>query len=209
MGALIGGAIGLGTALFGGSSKQDAANTGAQQSLAGYNYLTTGAGAPTVTAAQDTGAAAGTAQAGTQAARSQLLGLSPTTPGTTSAFDNYLNSTGYQFQKQQGVGAITGNAASRGLLNSGSTAKALDKYGQGVGAQGFSNYLDQLGNLDTAQGTTAGRGVTAAQIVGQAGTTGGGNASTATQNGGNAMGDAIATAGGIAGRAATNFFGGS
>lgn len=215
MGSLIGGAIGLAGSLIGGGSKKSAANTAAQQSLEGYNYLTKGGGAPVVQAAQNAGTAAGNAQAVTQDTRAQLLGTAPIQEGTKNAFTNYLNSTGYQFQLDQGTKALTGSAAARGILNSGATAKALNKYGQGLASTTFNNYLDQLGGLDTSQGNTAARGVTAAQIVGQAGTTGGGNAAVATQNGGNAMGDAIGTAAGIAGRAVTdnfsgisNFFGG-
>lgn len=211
MGALLGGAIGLAGSLFGGSSKKSSANTAAGQSLAGFNYLTQGPGAKTITNAQTAGANATDAQAGTQNAEAELLGTKPITDQTRNGFTNYLGSTGFNFQKQQGESAITGSAAARGVLNSGSTAKALTKYGQGIGANYFNSYLDQLSGLNTQQGNTAGQGITASQIVGQAGTTGGGNAANATLKGGDAMGDAITTGAGILGRgvagAYDNYFG--
>jgi hypothetical protein len=52
------------------------------------------------------------------------------------------------------------------LLNSGSTAKALTGYGQGLASQGYNNYLSQLDSQ-------FGQGLTAAEQIGQAGTAGG------------------------------------
>jgi hypothetical protein len=73
-----------------------------------------------------------------------LLGLGG---GDPQAFDKYKNSTGYQFQLDSGSKAITGNAASRGLLNSGATLKAEQMFGQNLGATTFGNYLGQLSDL--------------------------------------------------------------
>lgn len=115
----------------------------------------------------------------------------PGTGGGGSGFNNYLNSTGYKFQLQQGGQAVTGNNAARGNLNSGATGKALTTFGQNIGSGYFQNYLTDLGNLNNQQGATAGQGIGAAQSVGQAGTTGGGNAGEAQQS-------AISTAGGTA-----------
>jgi hypothetical protein len=81
------------------------------------------------------------------------------------AFQNYLNSTGYQFRLGQGMDAITGNAATKGLLNSGATLKGLNTYGQNMASQEFGNYLNQVGQL--AQG-----GLGAASVLAQAGQTG-------------------------------------
>ena len=46
--------------------------------------------------------------------------------GSDAAFANFRNGTGYQFGLDQGSQAVTQNAAAKGLLNSGSTARALD-----------------------------------------------------------------------------------
>lgn len=78
-----------------------------------------------------------------------LLGLGGNQQAADDAFKNYLDSSGFQFALDTGSKAITGNAAARGLLNSGATAKALTQYGQNLGQQSFNNYLNQLGNVFT------------------------------------------------------------
>lgn len=300
MGDIIGGLIGGVADLFGGSKSQSAANAGAGQSLAGFNYLKS---SPVASTFLPQGAAANTAESGTANYIGQLLGVpgsavisqgggstggipggpidygrtgqavldvlsnpqfthtfgtgqgipgqiaqaikagatpdqiqslanqwaqhttSPTNaagkaallsavqgltpqqaaaagggvPGAGSqpgnGFDNYLNSTGYKFRLNSGSDAITGNAASRGLLNSGATAKALTTFGQNLGTQYFNNYLSQLNDLAGVQGNIAGRGLTAGQVIGAAGTAGGSNAGQLTASGGQDIGTAIGLAG--------------
>ncbi len=91
-----------------------------------------------------------------------LLGMGGDSDAANGAFQNYLNSTGYDFQLDQGSRAITGNNAARGLLKSGATAKALTQYGQNLGKQYFDNYLGQLGGV-------ANRGLQAGNLIGSAG----------------------------------------
>lgn len=79
-------------------------------------------------------------------ALANLLGLNGQ-PAQTQGFDNWRNSTGYQFGFDQGQKAITGNAATAGLLNSGSTAKALTQFGNDYGSQKFGDYFNQLMGL--------------------------------------------------------------
>lgn len=138
----------------------------------------------------------------------------PATPGVTtesanSAFDNYLNSTGYQFQLGQGQDAVGTSMAAKGMLNSGATLKGLTEFGQNLGSSYFNNYLGQLGNYAAAQGNRAGMGQNALHQIGSTGSTAGGGAANAimagAQGAGNArMAGANASAAGIAG-AATNF----
>lgn len=75
-----------------------------------------------------------------------MLGLNGT-PAQNQGFQNWQNSTGYQFGLNQGQQSITGNAATQGLLNSGSTAKALDTYGQNYANTQYQNYLNPLQSL--------------------------------------------------------------
>jgi hypothetical protein len=154
MGDIIGGVIGGIGSLAGGKKAKNTA-------LTGYRYLT---GKNGVQSYVDTGKAANTG------AYDAL-----TNPNST-AFKNYLSSTGFNFQKQQGVNAITGSAAARGLLNSGSTAKAVAKYGNDFASTGFDNYLSHLSDLSK-------EGLTAAGEIGQAGTQGGATAANAQQSG--------------------------
>lgn len=103
---------------------------------------------------------------------SALLTGGPNSPQAKAAFTNYLNSSGYDFTKSQGAGAITGSAAARGLLNSGSSAKALSQYGTNLASTTFGNYIGQLQELSK-------NGLTAAGQIGAAGTQGGGTAAQA------------------------------
>ncbi len=104
-----------------------------------------------------------------------------------NAFDNYLNSTAYNFQLQQGQNAVNSNAAAKGLLNSGGTAKALTQYGQNLAGTTFNNYLQQLSGLNNQQAQTATAGQNALGQVASAGSTAGGAAANTLIQGGNAQ----------------------
>jgi hypothetical protein len=185
LGDIIGGVIGGVGSLLGG-------NKGSKQALTGYNYLT---GSPIGQQYLPTGGTANNMQA-------QLLGAAPLQAGTSNAFQNYLGSTGYNFQLQQGQNAITSSQASQGLLNSGATGKALERFGQGLGGQYFNNYLGQLGTLSN-------QGLQAGQQIGSAGTVGGGTAGQISQggisSGFNQLGGAVNA--GISGGVFNNVFG--
>jgi hypothetical protein len=78
---------------------------------------------------------------------SALLGAGGDTGAADAAFKNYLGSSGYNFMMDQGTRALTGNAATKGLLHSGGTLKAVSDFGQKTGTQYFNNYLTNLGAL--------------------------------------------------------------
>lgn len=59
------------------------------------------------------------------------------------AFQNYQNSTGYQFRLGEGIRAIDAGAPVR---NSGATLKARQAYGQNLASNEFGNYLGYLSN---------------------------------------------------------------
>ena len=63
-----------------------------------------------------------------------------------NAFQNYLGSTGYQFQVDQGNKAINQGYAAQGSLQSGAAMKALQTYGQNTATGFFKDYLGLLGN---------------------------------------------------------------
>jgi hypothetical protein len=180
--------------LIGGATSQGASGGAQKLDLTGYNYLTSGGGAPYTNTAAANGVAGSNTSQSIQNQEGQLLGTEPITDQTKTAFNNYLGSTGYNFQLDQGTRAITGSAASRGTLNSGSTAKALTQYGQGLGGQYFNNYLSQLSGLNTQAANSATQGQNAVSAAGGAGSSGGVAAGTAAQNGGNAMANGISTA---------------
>lgn len=92
-----------------------------------------------------------------------------TTPGLTSAqqqqaaFDKFRADPGYQFSFDQGQQAIDRSAAARGILNSGATAKALDRFGTGLADQQYSNYFARLQSLAGVGQTATNSGNQAAQ----------------------------------------------
>lgn len=94
-----------------------------------------------------------------------LLGLNGQ-EAQTGGFDNWKSGTGFNFGLNTGRDAITGGAASKGLLNSGSTAKALMQFGQDYGSSKYNDYLSQLSGL-LGQGLQAGNVVSGAGNVSQ------------------------------------------
>jgi hypothetical protein len=109
-----------------------------------------------------------TFQAPAQAPATTTPTGTPTTGNPTAAsadprLAGFFASPDYGFRVQEGTSAITGNTASRGLLDSGATGKALINYGQQAGSAEFSNWYNRL---------------SAAAGVGQAATTQSGQALT-------------------------------
>ena len=68
----------------------------------------------------------------------------------------------------EGTSAIAGSRAASGLLNSGSTGKALMSFGQSMASQEWDNWLSGLGETHSMAGGTAQRGLSAAGGVAQA-----------------------------------------
>jgi hypothetical protein len=86
-----------------------------------------------------------------------FLGLGGDPAATQKAFQNYLNSTGYQFNLDQGLDAVNQSKAAAGLLRSGSAVKALDAYGTGLADQYGQQYVGNLQNeVSTGQSAASG-----------------------------------------------------
>ena len=64
-------------------------------------------------------------------------------PTYTADQFNFQQDPGYQFQLQQGLGAITGSAAGHGAGLSGATQKALMKYGTGLANQSYGDAFNR------------------------------------------------------------------
>lgn len=81
----------------------------------------------------------------------QFPGQQTGTQGTTTdaaraAFDQFRNSTGYQFRLGQGMDAVNSGYAGAGTLKSGAALKAINEYGQNFASNEFGNYMGMLGN---------------------------------------------------------------
>lgn len=110
------------------------------------------------------------------------------------AFNNYRNSTGYQFRFNEGMRALDAAAP---VLNSGARMKALQNYGQNIASGEFGNYLGQLANQ---QGVGL-SGASAQAGVGQ-------NYVNTVSANNNSAGTAAANAALMRGQATSNMWGG-
>jgi len=108
-------------------------------------------------------------------------------PGGNAAFQNYLDSAGYKTQLNSGIDALNSNAAARGMLKSGATLKATQRFGSGLGQQYFNNYIGQLMN-------SANMGLSADQTLAGAYTGAAGGQAGAQLQAGQAIGGAVGDA---------------
>lgn len=116
-----------------------------------------------------------------------LLGAGGDPSSGRAAFDNFLNSTGFQFQLNEGINAINSNAAARGKLNSGATLEATQRLGNDLARQNFSNFIGQLGGLSGQGAAASGQlaSIATGTAAGQAGAVqSGGNAAAASRSNG-------------------------
>lgn len=195
--AIIGGVAAIGSTVAGvignnAANKAARNNANSNNALSQANYDTTrGLVQPYI----DRGGQAADALQG-------FLGLGGDPVKTQAAFDHYLNSTGYQFTRQQGIDAATQSAAGQGLLNSGGALKALQDRGTNLAQQYGQQYAS---NLDSVSKT----GISGVNALVQAGNgnvnnqTNNNNGATGVQESaykanGNAVGGLIDTLGGFA-----------
>jgi hypothetical protein len=121
-----------------------------------------------------------------------FLGLGGDPAKSKAAFDDFLNSTGYQFNRQEGIDSAEQSASASGLLNSGAALKALQDRGTGLAQRYGQQYVDNLNGVAT-------RGTNAIGAL-----TGAGNANVSNQTANNntgaaAQANAVATNGNIFG----------
>jgi len=143
--AWIAAAVGVGGSLLGGMSANKAAKKAAAAQEAGVKRVEANTGLKS------------TYSPGGQAAFGQaqnLLGLGPNPEAAQAGFQNYLDSAGYRTQMKGGIDALNSNAAARGMLKSGATLKATQRFGSGLGQQYFNNYIQQL-NQQSGMGMQA------------------------------------------------------
>jgi hypothetical protein len=76
-----------------------------------------------------------------------FLGLGGDPVKSAAALQTYLDSTGYQFDRQQGLDAVEQSKAANGLYNSGAAEKALDAYGEGLAQTYGQQYAQDLSGV--------------------------------------------------------------
>lgn len=86
-----------------------------------------------------------------------------------AAFDQFRNSTGYQFRLGEGMNALQGGYAGAGTIQSGAAIRAGIDYGQNFASNEFANYMNALGNQQgvglSAAGAQAGVGTNFANSI--------------------------------------------
>lgn len=117
---------------------------------------------------------------------SALLTGQGNTAGANAGYQNYLQQAGFAPAMKQLAQGVTGQGAASGILNSGTTAKALQSRGADLNQSFYNNYLQQLSGL-SSQGLQAGGLV--------AGT---GQTSSSTGASPSTLGSIASTVGGIA-----------
>jgi hypothetical protein len=170
--------------------------------LAGGSALL-GAGASIFGSSQQARAQRQAAQMQAQAAAQARADMEPWRQAGLRALPTYeaqvnvpfQESDAYRFQMEQGMNAINNSARARGLYGSGSRAMALQRFGQGLAAQEYNNYLNRLAGLSgvgqQAAGAGAQFGMAGAQGAGQ------GMANAGGAMGGGYVGAANALTGGV------------
>jgi hypothetical protein len=135
-----------------------------------------------------TDAYGGQMQQGTGATNflSSLLTGQGNTSAANAGYQGYLQNAGYAPAMRQMSQAVTGQGAAAGLLNSGSTTKALQTRGAEINQGFFNNYLQQLAGL-------SGLGLQAGGLVANTG-----QKSTGTGASPSTAGSIASTIGGIA-----------
>jgi hypothetical protein len=93
---------------------------------------------------------------------SSLLGLGG--DGGRAGLDTFLNSSNYNFVRDEGIRGIDASNASRGLSQSGSALRGLSKYSSNLAQSFLDKYLGQLSGLSNS-------GLQSAQIITSAGNT--------------------------------------
>ena len=78
-----------------------------------------------------------------------------------AAFDNFRNSTGYQFRLGEGLDAVNSGYAGAGVLQSGAAMRGITEYGQNFASNEFGNYMNALANQQAvgAGAASSGAGV--------------------------------------------------
>lgn len=118
----------------------------------------------------------------------------------TAGYDGFQASPGYQFRLDEGVKAAEHSAAARGLLGSGGTVKAIQRYGEGLASSEYENYANALRSM-------AGIGQTSTQATSQAGQAAANGMSQAFTNAGNARASSYANTGAAINNGVSNVLG--
>ncbi len=127
-------------------------------------------------------------------------GATPASAGFAGDYGGFQESPGYKFRRDEGLKAVERSASSRGLLGSGGTLKAIQRYGEGLASSEYENYANRLASLagvgQSATGSVAQAGQQSAQGQAQAFQQAGQARASAYQNVGQTIGGLAGDIGG-------------
>ena len=137
--------------------------------------------------------------------QNSLAGAAGGAGGEGFTYQGFEASPGYQWRLSEGLSAVDQSAAARGMLNSGATLKAAQRYGQGLASEEYGNQWNRLASI-------AGLGQAGTSLASSAASQfGAGAANTAAAsgdarasayiNGGNAWQNTLGNIAGFAGQA--------
>lgn len=124
---------------------------------------------------------------------SNALGIGSDPNAAANAYKAYQDSTGFQNTLNTAMQGVNGQMASKGLLNSGAAAKALQDRATQLGNENYSNWTNQLSGL-------SGQGINAASALASSGQTSKSSDTTSAWKTG------LTLAGGITGGTGNIFF---
>lgn len=114
---------------------------------------------------------------------------------TGGAYGGFQESPGYAFRRDEAMKAIERSAASRGLLGSGGTVKAIGRYADNLASSEYENYANRLAALagvgQTATSGTAAAGAQAASGIASAAMQSGNAQASGYINTGNAINQGV------------------
>lgn len=120
--------------------------------------------------------------------------------GGVADYGGFETSPGYQFRRDEGMKAIERSAASRGLLGSGATMKAVGRFADGLASSEYENYANALRSM-------AGIGQTSTQQTGAQGIATGQGIAQSMTNAGNARASSFANTGAAINNGVSNVLG--
>lgn len=92
-----------------------------------------------------------------------LLGLNGSA-SQNAGFEQFRNSSSYNFLKEEGMRGINSNNAARGLLNSGSALRGISRFNNDLAGNFLDKYFEKLSGLSNS-------GLGSAQVISGAGNT--------------------------------------
>lgn len=126
----------------------------------------------------------------------------------SGAMGDFFTSPGYQWRLDEGMRGVDAGAAAKGILRSGATLKAEQKYAQGLASSEFDNYYNRLFDLsklgENAAATSGDQSVKTGQGIAQTDISAGGAQASIYGNAAKGISSAANSLGSLYGNGSSN-----